>query len=241
MNSLSKIFIMSLLMFIACSLIWKKEIFKSLFFTLFFIITLWINIPCFIGGMVIKNVDELTAWFMKCSNELGILYTIIANLILGVLLYLQGKWWNKTAYTYNSIKKIYDEFGENAIELYIVGKDLDFLYEKKFMKQTNRIIALGKKCKLLCEMTQTEKLLEKYNKVNQNGVEIKFYMKNDNITNLKGQIKVDQNGNKKAIFMSRENKKYKLMEIENQFLITSILERYNEIYKKSTVPQYTRI
>lgn len=150
---------------------------------------------------------------------------------------MQAKISNNTTYTYNEIKKKYDDFGNDAIELYVIGKDLDFLDKKEFKKQTDRIIHLGNKCKLLCESTIDRELLDLYKKVCEQGVEIKFYRENDNITNLKGQIKLDQNGNKKAKFMSRLDKKYLLLNIENQFLVASILERYIEVYEKSTVPE----
>lgn len=106
------------------------------------------------------------------------------------------------------------------------------MYKQKFEKQTNRILHLKNNCKLLCELTTNKKLLDLYNKVSEEGVEIKFYTQNDNITNLKGQIKTDQNGNKKAIFTSRLNKKYLLLSIENQFLVSTILERCTKVYQK---------
>ena len=65
---------------------------------------------------------------------------------------------------------------------------------------------------------------------------LKFFYINNQLAqqvNLKGQIKIDQSGNKKAIFVSRQNNKYILLNIENQFLLASILERYLDVYEKS--------
>lgn len=225
------LFVMLLVLFFILS---KNGFLNSLVYTVFFIITVWINIPCFINISELKNITDNSLMFLfSLYNELGIIYIILANILLGIVMFLQFLFLNKSTYTYNEVKRKYDCFGEDADKLYVIGRDLDFLDKKEFKKQTDRIIHLGKRCKLLCESTNDKRLLDLYKKVYQQGVEIKFYTKNDNLTNLKGQIKIDHNGEKKAIFMSRKNKKYLLLNIENQFLVDSILERYNEVYKKS--------
>lgn len=226
------ILILAVILFVVFSIVWKNELIKSLFFTVCFIITLWVNIPCFVN---VSHLEETNNFFMlpfKLYAELDIFYMICANLLLGIILFLQSKFTNKVEYTYKEIKRVYDNFGNDAVELYIIGKDLDFLYRPQFEKQTNRILHLKNNCKLLCELTKDEKLLDLYKKISKEGVEIKFYTQSDNITNLKGQIKIDQNGNKKAIFTSRLGKKYQLLNTENQFLVSTILERCNKVYKK---------
>ena len=229
------IFALFVILFITFFLISKNELFKSLCYTICFLITLWINVPCFVNISELKEVSSnLMMIPFKLSNEFGIFYIIVSNVILGIILYLQSVFSNNLTYTYDEVKRKYDCFGDDAIELYVIGKDLDFLNKREFKKQTDRIIHLGNRCKLLCESTNDEKLLALYKNVCQQGVEIKFYTKNDNITNLKGQIKLDHNGNRKAIFMSRLNKKYLLLNIENQFLVASILERFIDVYKSSS-------
>ena len=226
------ILVLAVILFVVFSIICKNELIKSLFFTVCFIITLWVNIPCFVN---VSHLEETNNFFMlpfRLYAELDILYIIGANILLGIILFLQSKFTNKVEYTYKEIKRVYDNFGNDAVELYIIGKDLDFLYRPKFEKQTNRILHLKNNCKLLCELTTDEKLLDLYKKISKEGVEIKFYTQSDNITNLKGQIKIDQNGNKKAIFTSRLGKKYQLLNTENQFLVSTILERCNKVYKK---------
>lgn len=230
------ILVLFVVLFLTFCILWKDGLLKNLFFTVCFIIALWINIPCFINILNIVDIDDNFVMLpFKLSKEWGVFYTIFVNVILGIILFLQAKFSDNNVYTYKNIKKKYDDFGDDAIELYIIGKDLDFLGKDEFKKQRDRIIHLGNKCKLLCELTTNIDLLNLYKEVCKKGVEIKFYSKSDNVTNLKGQIKVDQNGNKKAIFMSRLNKKYMLLNIENQFLVASILERYVEIYEKSSV------
>lgn len=221
-------------------IILKKKFFTSLSFTISFILVLWVNIPCFINlssndlEMLGLNNKFLILPFIL-NEQLSILYIIIANIALGVLLLWQSAIINKKKYTYDEIKKIYDEFGRDAIELYVIGRDLDFLYKENFEKQTDRIEHLRDKCNLLCEFTSDEKLLELYKKVSEHGVQIKYYTQNDDIINLKGQMKTDQSGVKKAIFTSKSEQYFRVLYIENQFLISTIINLCNKVYKKFDV------
>lgn len=229
------IIVLILILFLVFNIVWKNELIKSLFFTICFIIVLWINIPCFVSLSNIEQSNNLATLPFNLNAKFGILYTIFANLLLGVILFLQSKLTNKIEYSHREIKKIYDSFGDDAVELYVIGKDLDFLYEEKYEKQTNRIEHLKNHCKLLCESTTDEKLLNLYRKVAKQEVEIRFYKQNDNVTNLKGQIKTDQSGIKKAIFTPRLNKKYLLISTDNQFLVSTILEQCIKVYQKKDV------
>lgn len=229
------IIVLILFLLLVFNIVWKNELTKSLFFTICFIIVLWINMPCFISLSDIEKNSSLAALPFNLNAEFGILYTIIANMLLGIILFLQSRLTNKVEYSHREIKKIYDNFGEDAVELYVIGKDLDFLYEKDYKKQTDRIEHLKNHCALLCESTTDEKLVNLYKKVSVHGVEIRFYMQKDNVTGLKGQIKTDQNGIKKAIFTPRVNKKYRLISTDNQFLVSTILKRCMKVYKKKDV------
>lgn len=202
-----------------------------MFFTVFFIAVLWINIPCFVSVGEIEHLNNITRLLFRLYQSMGIFYIIIANALLCVILFLQSKFTHTNLYTYKKIKTKYDNFGNDATQLYIIGRDLDFLYDDKFKKQTDRILHLGNNCHLLCEKTQDKTLMELYNKASRQGVQVNFYTREDNIINLKGQIKIDQSGNKKAIFTSKQNKKYVLLDIDNQFLVSSILERCFEVYE----------
>lgn len=228
------IVILTVIFFVTFYIISKNKLTESILFTVWFIVTLWINIPCFVvlpdGVDVDSNLIMLP---FKINNEFGMPFIIMANIVLNVTLYWLTKISGRDTYSYKEIKSKYDEFVDDAMELYIVGKDLDFLYKNSFKKQTNRILHLGSKCNLLCESTKDQQLLELYGKVRQQGVEVRFYKDKDNLTNLKGQIKIDQNGNKKAIFTMRKSGKYLLISIENQFLVGAILERYIEVFKKA--------
>lgn len=145
--------------------------------------------PCFFDLPIRELNDNFFMIPFSLFGRFNIVYIIVANIMLGVLLLWQSKLFDKKKYTYKEIKKIYDEFGRDAIELYVIGRDLDFLYGKGFEKQTERIIHLRDKCSLLCEKTIDTKLIELYKKVAENGVQIKFYTEKDNITNLKVKLK----------------------------------------------------
>lgn len=229
------ILVLGLILFCVFCIVWKNELLKSLFFTVCFIITLWINIPCFVNISDLEKTNNLFMIPFNLNAKFGIFYILCANVLLVTMLFLQSKFTNKVEYTYKEIKRIYDDFGNDAVELYIIGKNLDFLYNDKFEKQTNRIIRLRNNCKLLCESTSNRQLLDLYKKVSKQGVEVKFYTQNDNITNLKGQIKTDQRGIKKAIFTTKINKKYLLLSVDNQFLVSTILERCIKVYGKLDV------
>lgn len=223
------ILILIIVLFLIFCCIWKEEIYISLFFSIVFTITLWINIPCFIDIMDLEKTDIVLSKLFQLSADLGAFYSIVVNIPLAIVLYIQSKFTNRELYSYKEIKKVYDEFGNDATKLYIIGKDLDFLYEKNFQKQTERIIHLKNNCTLLCEKTNEKDLIELYQKIKKQGVQIKFYTQDDNITNLKGQIKIDQQGIKKAIFTSKVNKKYAILNINNQFLVSTILERCEKV------------
>ncbi len=227
--------ILIFILFLVFSIVWKNEWIKSLFFTICFIIVLWINIPCFVSISNLEQGNNLAEIPFKLYAKFGILYTIFANILMSVVLFLQSKFTNKVEYSHREIKKIYDSFGDDAVELYVIGKDLDFLHKNKYEKQTNRIEHLKNHCKLLCEPTTDNKLLDLYRGVSEQGVEIRFYMQEDNVTDLKGQIKIDQNGIKRAIFTSRVNKRYRLLRTDNQFLVSTILGRCIEVYEKKDV------
>lgn len=229
------IIVLILFLMLVFNIVWKNELTKSLFFTICFIIVLWINMPCFVSLSSLEQENNLSMIPFYLNAKFGILYIIFANLLLGIILFLQFKLTNKVEYTHGEIKKIYDSFGDDAVELYVIGKDLDFLYEKDYKKQTDRIEHLKNHCTLLCELTTDEKLMNLYKKVSVYGVKIRFYIQKDNVTGLKGQIKTDQNGIKKAIFTPRVNKKYRLINIDNQFLVSTILNRCKKVYKKKDV------
>ena len=237
-TNLISVIIALLIIFATFYRILDRELLKSILFTVFFIIALWINMPCFVNISEPANVNNyLFLLPFKLYSAGNIFYAILANIILCLILFLYDKFSNRTTYSLSKIKKEYDTFGIDAIELYVIDKDLDFLDKKKFKKQAERIQHLGKNCKILCESTTNKDLLDLYKEAREYGVKIRFYSESDYMTNLKGQIKIDQGGNKKAIFTSRVNNIFTKSELNNQFLVSSILERYKEVFSKASEPE----
>ena len=81
------ILVLAVILFVVFSIIWKNELIKSLFFTVCFIITLWVNIPCFVN---VSHLEETNNFFMlpfRLYAELDILYIIGANILLGIILF----------------------------------------------------------------------------------------------------------------------------------------------------------
>ena len=126
------IIVLILILMLVFNIVWKNELTKSLFFTICFIIVLWINMPCFVSLSSLEQGNNLAKFPFYLNDKFGILYVIIANLLLGIILFLQSKLTNKTEYSHREIKNIYDRFGDDAVELYVIGKDLDFLYKEKY-------------------------------------------------------------------------------------------------------------
>ncbi len=231
------IFVLFIILSIVFIRISEKEFFKSVLHTVTFIFGLWINIPCFIDFSHLEVSDNNLMYLsVKLCNKYGIIYILLANIVLCIVLNCQAKFLNRNLYTKREIKRRYDNFVNDANELYIIGKDINFLNNDAYKVQINRIVHLGKNSRLLCQATNDKELKKLYKEFCEKGVGIKFYMEKDNITNLKGQIKIDQKGYKEAIFVCRKNKKYEMIKIDNQFLIDAILEKYKDIYINASAP-----
>ena len=90
------IIVLILILMLVFNIVWKNELTKSLFFTICFIIVLWINMPCFVSLSSLEQGNNLAKFPFYLNDKFGILYVIIANLLLGIILFLQSKLTNKT-------------------------------------------------------------------------------------------------------------------------------------------------
>lgn len=120
------IIVLILILMLVFNIVWKNELTKSLFFTICFIIVLWINMPCFVSLSSLEQENNLSMIPFYLNAKFGILYIIFANLLLGIILFLQSKLTNKVEYTHREIKNIYDSFGDDAVELYVNWKRFRF-------------------------------------------------------------------------------------------------------------------
>ena len=211
---------------------------KSVFFSTLSVLAIWINAPLFIDINAMQNSIPLCSlsfpYYIYSQKEGGVVYLILANVVLCIVSYYGDRLLNRRFYTHKEVKRKYDKFVEDAAQLNIIGRDIDFLSKEDYKSQTNRIKSLRGRSLLLCEKTDDSKLLELYKNVAENShVGIRFYQKDESLTNLKGQIKIDQSGNMKALFMSKKGTKYIVIEMEHRFLVQAILDRFNQVYEQA--------
>lgn len=128
------ILLMLIVLFFIYAYLWDKKLLKSIVFSLFFVFSLWINIPCFIDITIVKFDNVIIMFPFILYDKWGLLYIIFANIIMAVVIYLQDFFTNKSFYSYREMKKIYDNYGMDGVELYIIGKDVDFLFRDGFEK-----------------------------------------------------------------------------------------------------------
>lgn len=221
-------------------ILWRKQLglLKSVLFSSFSVLTIWVNAPLFIDANAIQNstFSSLLSFPFYIYSQIGggIVYIILTNVILCIASHYADSFLNRKYYTHKEVKRKYDNFVEDAARLYVIGRDIDFLDKDDYKSQADRIKSLRDSCSLLCEKTDDIKLLKLYKRVVEDSrVGIRFYQKDKSITNLKGQIKIDQRGNKKALFMSKEGTKYIVIEMEHHFLVQAILDRYIQVYEQA--------
>lgn len=228
-----------ILLVILTVILCKKQVnlLKSLLLSILFVLAIWVNAPLFIDAAVLQGSmpsGPLSWPYIYSQKENGIGYLLLANVVLFLVCYFVDFLLNNRYYTYKEVKKKYDNFVVDAAQLYIIGRDIDFLDKAEYKSQTNRIKSLRGRCELLCEKTNDGKLLNLYRSVTaESGVDIRFYQNDKSLSNLKGQIKIDQSGNMKALFMSKQGTKYIVFEMEHRFLVQAILDRYNQVYEQA--------
>lgn len=211
----------------------------------------WVVLPtiCEIpeGSKIKFRIINCFFGMFQKNPEIYILISFLFASMISISLYNMIMYIAKIKYSkiYSSkgIKKEYTEFIQDASELYIIGGDLDFLLYQE--EQKERIQRLGNRCKILYGYSKNEERFE----LKQIYIELlaqkvgirKFYKTENEIKNLRGQIKICKDGTKHCLLVNRlvrNNKKneYEMLNIENQFLIECIIKNFNEIYLNSKNP-----
>lgn len=231
---------------------------KTVGFTLWLIFTVWVNVPSFavIPDGVVLPGGPATLPF-KLYQSLGVFYVLLSNAFLAAFSIYLGKEWNKEKrYTPKQVKEKFDEFSSDATELKIIGRDLDFLHNEKrveFQQQQDVIYKLKNRCQLLCEYTTNPKLVEMYHFLTQQGIGIRCYTaaSSSEITNLRGQIKVDSHGIQKAMIITKTNDCYnkslnqrsstnnvcyEVQDMTNAYIIDSVSRRFDESFNNGKNP-----
>ena len=224
-------------LFLFFFLVKQITLLKSLLLSFLLLVAIWLNAPFFLGNAILQeSISEgLFSWPCTVSQkEDWLVYYVLANAVLVVASYYVDRFMNKKYYSHSEVKKKYDAFVADATQLYVIGRDIDFLNKKEYKIQSDHIKGLHNRSELLCEKTNDRDLLKLYQSVTEeSGVGIRFYQKNDSLTNLKGQIKIDQSGNLKALFISRKGTRYTVIEMEHNFLVHAILDRFNQVYEQA--------
>jgi len=179
------------------------------------------------------------------------LFGEVSLAVLGVLLGNTGSEQNN--YDSKQIKEKFDKFILNAIEIKIIGRDLDFLLDKEYNSQREVIEKLKDKAQLLCEHTTDIRLIELYHKLLEKGVRIRSYSTRDGIANLKGQIKINDRNESSGIFVIKstdvpigflnnllkkfiKEKVFQLTEMRSSFLLDSVSRHFDETFSNSLNP-----
>lgn len=209
----------------------------------FIIVIGWINIPNFFALDIALIGENIRFLPYRWANEYSIVYVIISSTLL-VSLIEAMKVLQKNAFSSEiSIRKInskYDDFVKDAVELYVIGSDLDFL--KKNKVQLDKFKQLRSNCKILCNSNSIDDdLKSKYKELLDSDVELRRIdssTSENSFSRLRGHIKVDSTGKTKCLFVEKtaEGSKYNRIEITNGFIIQSLKNEFISIHNESVNP-----
>lgn len=216
------------------------SVFQSIFISVGVAISSWLAAPTFV------NLPYDESFFNKLVNINfrlyylnGVAYSILISLLFGLLYYkLQILLFSKKGFSSNSVYKKYDEFAQDAMELYIVAGDLSFLENSE--KQKNKFKSLGSQCKIVCKKAENSQTYDLYKDLRSNNVDIRIYNESvcEPILKARGQIKTTTSGIRDAMFMEKGKKSsYNEIVISNQFLIEAIRDRVVSLHEKCSNPE----
>jgi len=216
----------------------KKEVIEVGLTGVFIIFIGWLNIPNFfpLAEESIKNSINFFPYKMMETFKIGyVLFTsaCMIAVIEGIKEIVKSKY--SKLIKKEKINEIYDSFIEDATQLYIIGKDLDFLEKNEI--QIKKFKSLGEKCKIIITSDRLTTSIKKiYCDLLNDCVDIRkidFNVDINEFSNLRGQIKIDSSGVVKCLFVekcSNNKDKYKIIEITNQFLIKSLKTEFEKIH-----------
>ena len=229
--------LMFIVVIISAIISWIKygrDVIKQILAVLWILAVYYLNAPmmAFMPEGAEVSMDFFApAYFLYKKYSLW--YTILSNILLaisGVL--IQNMSINSNNLSSRKVKKKMDSYISNATQLKIIGRDLSFLGDSDYASQKTIIYKLKDKAQLLCEWTNDTDLLKLYYDLHKNGNPIRAYSSREGITNLKGQIKTDEDQNRSGIFITKNNNKNRLTTYLN-----NLLHRINcnEKYRKRAI------
>lgn len=222
---------------------------RTIMYTVWTFVIFWVNLPTFfVGTEQLKMKYSLLEIPFNLYNLLGVGYVIFANILLTVAGTWIGKSWDKVIYAdEKTIKNKFDSFANDASELKIIGRDLDYLANERYADQAKHVTQLKGKAKLLCEQTDDPKLIQLYQKLLKNGNQIRYYTEREGIANLKAQIKVDMHRKEYGLFVTKINystakgfkynkNTFEINNLESGFLLQAVSREFDRLFDNSLNP-----
>lgn len=184
-------------------------------------------------GKVFQLYDKNPTLYIISILVLGYFVTLILYLMLKRAIC------NKYSDVYNSkkIQQKYNEFQFGAKKIDIVGGDLSFFKESS--EQLAKVKELGNKCRILCVESQNNETRDLYKELVDAGVLVKTYSTNDVFSNIRGQFRDDESGEKCLLvnrIIKKQKTKYAVITLENKYMIQVMRNSFDEAFKNGKNP-----
>lgn len=213
-------------------------------------IVYWLNAPnlfYMLEGIQIKN--NIFVLPFKLYEMCGIWYVIFGNILLAIVgSKIGNSWKKKNMVNEKKMKKMFDNFSNDASELKIIGRDLDFLNDKDYVDQREHIKKLKNKEMLLCEKTEKPELINLYHELMEDGNVVRYYSERQGIANLKAQIKIDMHTEEAGLFavkldyreqnnvLAKYRNRFEVTNLEGGFLLRTVSDAFKEVFENSLNP-----
>lgn len=237
----------------------RDGVLSSIFFTIEITLIVWVNIPLLVTLPPNASLEPgFVAFPFKLYQLFGLGYTLAANALLTIIGAAVSNIINETEphCSKKNINNHFNRFIENATALRVIGKDLDFLLRKDCAKQKEKLIDLKDQVAILCANPysrglnmdhKTKELIHLYHELSLSGNVIRFYDSNAGISNLLGQIKMDNQKKEIGLFVhkleSREDtfttsrrSKFTYQKQLNGFLLDGVISKFDEAFDNALNP-----
>ena len=222
---------------------------RTIAYTVWTFVIFWVNMPSFfVGTESLELKNYLFKIPFELYNLLGLGYVIFGN----ILLTLAGAWIGKSLEKIDcvdekTIKERFDNFSNDACELKVIGRDLDYLGNVDYLDQANHIKKLKSKAKLLCEQTNNPELIKLYRDLIKDGNQVRYYTEREGIANLKAQIKIDMHRKEYGLFATKidyssskrfcfHRNKFEVNNLDSGFLLHTVSKEFDRIFMNSLNP-----
>lgn len=213
---------------------------RSMLVSVLLVVAGWLNAPnvTFIPDNV-KLISGPASYNFLLYEKLGFIYPIIATIILLVVTYYIERPLEKLNMSTNEVIKKYEDFGRDAKQLYVIGKDLDFLQKSEIQKDSMK--KLEEKCKVLCSSSESKDILDMYKELYENKVDIRKYGNSNTVSQihkLRGQLKETSSGVWEGFFVQKSSTGlgYEEIKIDNQFILESLKNEFKDVHSKGVNP-----